>query len=319
MVVVAFAIVRLRSLFAVAMLSGIYSLLAAVLYVVMDAVDVAFTEAAVGAGIATVLMLATLGLTTREEKRTPRRIGPLLAVAITGAALIYGTLDMPHYGEPGAPANAHVAPRYIEKSGAEVGPPNIVTSILASYRGYDTLGEVTVIFTAAAGVLVLLGRRRRRPGSVITEVDEPTADDTGPPMAFKSVLRVTSKLLIPFILLFALYVQFHGDFGPGGGFQAGVIFASAFILYALIFGIETARKAAPAGPRRLFLAAGLLLYAGVGVAGMALGGNYLNYSVLGADPLSGQHLGILLIELGIGVTVAASMVSIFFVFVGRRG
>ncbi len=322
MVVVAFAVVRLRSLFAVAMLSGIYSLLAAVLYVVMDAVDVAFTEAAVGAGIATVLMLATLGLTTSQEKRTPRRIGPMLVVAVTGAALLYGTLDMPRYGEPGAPANHHVAPRYIEKSGAEVGLPNIVTSVLASYRGYDTLGEVTVIFTAAVGVLLLLGRnpRRRRKGAKDTEEeDERTADNMGPPMVFKSVLRVTSKLLIPFILLFALYVQFHGDFGPGGGFQAGVIFASAFILHALIFGIETARKAAPAGPRRLLLAAGLLLFAGVGVAGMALGGNYLNYSVLGPDPLSGQHLGIGLIELGIGVTVAASMVSIFFVFVGRKG
>ena len=244
----------------------------------------------------------------------------MLVVAVTGAALLYGTLDMPHYGEPGAPANHHVAPRYIEKSGAEVGPPNMVTSVLASYRGYDTLGEVTVIFTAAVGVLLLLGRspRRRRKGAQDEEGDQRTAADMGAPMAFKSVLRVTSKLLIPFILLFALYVQFHGDFGPGGGFQAGVIFASAFILYALIFGIETAQKAAPAGPRRLLLAAGLLLYAGVGVAGMALGGNYLNYSVLGADPLSGQHLGILLIELGVGITVAASMVGIFFVFAGRR-
>ena len=162
MAVIAFAAVRLRNLFAVVMLSGMFSLVAALLYVVMDAVDVAFTEAAVGAGIATVLMLATLVLTTSEEKVPKNRaLGPLLTVLATGALLIYGTLDMPRYGEPGAPIHHHVAPRYIERSGAEIGLPNIVTSVLASYRGYDTLGEVTVIFTAAAGVMVLIGRRRR--------------------------------------------------------------------------------------------------------------------------------------------------------------
>ena len=164
MVVTALAFVMLRNLFAVVMLSGIFSLTAAVLYVEMDAVDVAFTEAAVGAGIATVLGLATLGLIgVTDEKRSRRSsLGPLLVVLITGAVLIIGTLDMPAFGDPNAPIHQHVAPRYIEESGREVGIPNIVTSVLASYRGYDTLGEVTVIFTAAAGVLVLLGRARRR-------------------------------------------------------------------------------------------------------------------------------------------------------------
>ena len=137
-------------------------------------------------------------------------------------------------------------------------------------------------------------------------------------MIFKSVLRVISKLLIPFILLFALYVQFHGDFGPGGGFQAGVIFASAFILYALIFGVDDARKVVPAWLTRAGLAFGLLLYAGVGVAGLLLGGNYLDYSVLAGDPLAGQHLGITLIEFGVGVTVASAMVAIFFAFSGQQ-
>ncbi|MCZ6524773.1 MAG: Na(+)/H(+) antiporter subunit B [Alphaproteobacteria bacterium] len=131
------------------------------------------------------------------------------------------------------------------------------------------------------------------------------------------VLRVTAKLLIPFIMLFALYVQFHGDFGPGGGFQAGVIFASAFILYALIYGVETARKVAPPQVVSFFVAFGVLLFALVGVAGLLLGGNYLDYSVLRADPLAGQHLGILLIELGVGVTVAAVMITVFFAFAGR--
>jgi multicomponent Na+:H+ antiporter subunit B len=162
-VAVALAIVRLRNLFAVVMLSGIYSLLSAGIFVQLDAVDVAFTEAAVGAGITTILMLGTLALTTDTERPPVKRQWlPLVVVIATGAALIYGTLDLPLFGDPNAPANLHVAPRYIEQSGQEIGVPNIVTSVLASYRGYDTLGEVTVIFTAGIGVMLLLGASRRR-------------------------------------------------------------------------------------------------------------------------------------------------------------
>ena len=131
------------------------------------------------------------------------------------------------------------------------------------------------------------------------------------------VLRVTTKVLLPAILLFALYVQFHGDFGPGGGFQAGVIFGAGFILYALVFGLETARRVIPIGLLRTLIAGGLLLYALVGVAGLLLGGNYLDYSVLAASESAGQHLGVLLIELGVGITVSAVMVAVFFNFAGR--
>ena len=161
--ITAIAIVVLHDLFAVVMLFGIYSLLAAAIFLVLDAVDVAFTEAAVGAGISTVLMLGTLALTARKEK-TPLRFAPipLLVVIITGAALVYGTLDMPRYGDPKAVIHQHVAPRYLERAPRETGIPNVVTSVLASYRGYDTLGEVTVIFTAGVGVMMLLGSSRRQ-------------------------------------------------------------------------------------------------------------------------------------------------------------
>jgi multicomponent Na+:H+ antiporter subunit B len=166
MLVTGLAVVRMRNLFAAVMLSGIFSLLSAAVFVLLDAVDVAFTEAAVGAGITTVLMLGTLALTGREEA-PPRRgtILPLAVVLATTALLLYGTADMPAFGDPAAPVNTHVVPRYIEKSAAETGVPNIVTSVLASYRGYDTLGETTVIFTAGIGVLLLLGRatRSRKP------------------------------------------------------------------------------------------------------------------------------------------------------------
>lgn len=136
-------------------------------------------------------------------------------------------------------------------------------------------------------------------------------------MIGKSILRITTKLLIPAILLFGLYVQFHGDYGPGGGFQAGVIFASAIIVYALLFGTHSARRAVSPGTVRVGLAAGVLLYAGVGVAGMLLGGNYLDYNVLAHDPKHGQHIGILVIEFGVGLTVAAAMVTIFLTFAGH--
>ncbi len=131
------------------------------------------------------------------------------------------------------------------------------------------------------------------------------------------VLRVVAKMLLPPILLFALYVQFHGDYGPGGGFQAGVIFAAAFILYALVFGLETARRVVPEGVVRAAMAVGLLIYTGVGFAGLLLGGNYLNYSVLAENQKAGQHLGITLIEFGVGTTVAAVMITLFFAFAGR--
>ena len=132
-----------------------------------------------------------------------------------------------------------------------------------------------------------------------------------------SILRVVSKFMIPFILLFALYVQFHGDFGPGGGFQAGVIFAAAFILYGLIYGVEKARKVRPATATRILLALGVLLYAGTGLFGIFMGGNFLDFNVLAATTVGGQHLGILLVEFGVGTTVAATMVTIFFVFAGQ--
>ncbi len=139
-----------------------------------------------------------------------------------------------------------------------------------------------------------------------------------PEMQQKVVLRVVSKFLIPFILLFALYVQWHGDFGPGGGFQAGVIYASAFILYALIYGVDKLRRVVPAWLTRCGLAIGVLLYAGVGVATMIFGGNFLDYNVLSHVPANGQHLGILLVELGVGITVATAMITIFVAFAGQE-
>ncbi len=131
------------------------------------------------------------------------------------------------------------------------------------------------------------------------------------------VLRTVSKALIPFILLFGLYVQTHGDFGPGGGFQAGVIFASAFILYGLVFGLGNARRVVPSGLLLVLTALGVLVFAGTGVAALLMGGNYLEYAAFADDPARGNHIGIWLVELGVGITVSAVMVIIFMSFAGR--
>lgn len=306
----AIAMLRMRDLFAVVMLSGIYSLISASLFLDLDAVDVAFTEAAVGAGISTLLMLASLKLVGRFENKS--RYKPALAlgvVLVTGALLIYGTLDMPHFGLADAPAHLHVAPRYIKDSMAEIGIPNIVTSVLASYRGFDTLGEVVVVFTAGIGVmsLLLVSKQTKEESQTMVPAD----------MQQQIILRVVAKMMLPPILLFALYVQFHGDYGPGGGFQAGVIFAAGIILYTMLFGLSNSQKLFKRKMMELLTAVGVLIYGGVGVACMIMGGNFLDYSVLRHDPVHGQHLGILLVELGVGITVAAVMIVIFFKFTWR--
>jgi len=163
--VISITVLRIRDVFTAVMLFGIYSLTSASLFMVLDAADVAFTEAAVGAGISTILMLATLSLTGRKEKSLVKRkvaILPLLVVTVTGATLVYGIRDLPPFGAADNPVHVHVAPRYIHQSAEEIDVPNLVTGVLASYRGFDTLGEVVVIFTAGVGVLLLIGRRRRR-------------------------------------------------------------------------------------------------------------------------------------------------------------
>jgi len=132
------------------------------------------------------------------------------------------------------------------------------------------------------------------------------------------ILRVGAKILIPYILLFALYVQFHGDYGPGGGFQAGVIFAAGFVLYALVYGLGNAKKVMPPAVVHTCGALGVMIFAGVGFVTMGLGGVFLDYGVLAHDPEHGQHYGILLVEFGVLVTVFGVMVSLFYAFAGRR-
>jgi multicomponent Na+:H+ antiporter subunit B len=312
LVATALAITRLRALYEATMLTALAGLLSASLFVSMDALDVAITEAAVGAGISTVLFLGVLALTRSREAVTPRRrlwSGGAVAVLL-GATLLYASQDLPSFADPDTPVQTHpVSKTYIQDSPEDIGIPNMVTSVLASYRGYDTLGELVVVFTAGITVALLLMRTRRR-----EERDEARESV----LSEYRILRVASKILMPFIFLFSCYILFHGDYGPGGGFQAGVIFASGFVLYGLVFGIKSVERVVPWPVMLAMLPVGVLLYAGLGVANMALGGSFLDYGTLvPGHPPEGQHLGILVIETGVGITVAAVLITIFYSFADR--
>lgn len=309
----ALAIARLRALYEATMLAALFSLVTACLLILLDAVDVAFTEAAVGVGISTVLFLGVLALTRSREAVTPaRRVLPAaLVVLFVGGVLVYASQDLPEFGAADNPVHRNpITQTYLERSQEDIGIPNTVTSVLASYRGFDTLGELVVVFTAWAGIAMVLGGMRRH-SDPRTQLNLVLAD--------YRVLRVLSRILMPFILLFASYVLFHGDFGPGGGFQAGVIFASGFVLYGLVFGLDRAQQVLPRQVLRWLIPLGLALYMGVGLLNMLLGGSFLDYDTLAPnDPAAGQHIGILLVESAIGITVATAMASIFFGFARRR-
>lgn len=314
LVITAVAIVRSENLFVAVMLLGIFSLLIALNFFIIDAADVALTEAAVGAGISTVLFLGALALTYEHERTATRhRLLSLAVVVCATLVVLYATFDKPTFGDPAAPVHQHVAPWYLENEPKYIDIPNVVTAVLGSFRGYDTLGEVFVVFTAGIGVLFLLSARPSSSASRRRKVQ----DESGIGLRNDLIPRIVARLLVPFILLFGLYVQFHGEYGPGGGFQAGALIAAAFILYALVEGEERTLEVLPKNALIALTAAGALLYGAVGVAGMLLGAEFLNYSVLASNPVTGQQTGIILIEAGVGMTVTGVLLLIFHAFAAR--
>lgn len=320
------AIAVTRNLLAGILLMSVYSLTSAVWLVVMDAPDVAFTEAVVGAGASTIVLLGAMLLARGRSARGDwrRAIAPALVVTAVGGLLIYAAQGLPDFGDPASPANAYVGRAYLQQTPHEIGAPNVVTAVLASYRGFDTLGETVVIFAAGIAVALMLGFGPR--ASLPAQVDLPGDHQV--------VLRVAAKLLIPLIALYAFYVQFHGDLGAGGGFQAGVILSVAVILHALVFGLRETMRAIPVRFARAVASLGVLLYAGIGLICIANGGGFLDYDRLFStrieamippgllgDPNAahhwGQHFGIFFVELGVLLTVAATMVTLFYGFAGR--
>ena len=307
--VVTIAIVRQRSLFGVVILTSIYSFLIASVLIVLDAVDVAMTEASVGAGISTVLLLATLHLVKTTEMRQVRaNVMPLLVALGTGGLLVWGTLALPPFGSPDSVIHKHVAPRYLAELDQgyrraqcrDIGAGRLPRLRYARRNDGDFHRRH---WRHAVAAPVTPARRQKRRG--------------GPAMNYDLVLRVGTKLILPFILLFALYVQFHGDYGPGGGFQAGVIAAAMVILLAVTCGLDLAQRIAPRGLAQRMVPLGVLIYAGTGVMGLLLGSNFLDYSRLAHESAHGHELGIFSVEFGVLITVTGTMISIFYAFVER--
>lgn len=226
--------------------------------------------------------------------------------------LVLGMAELPEFGDPASPASTHVSPRFIEDAAAETGAANMVTAVLADYRGYDTLGETAVIFAAGLGCLVILAAAGGRPNL-------PAA---GMSHRFGSViLDAATRVLVPVVLLFAVYVLIHGHISPGGGFQGGVLFGSGLIMMRLVWGPAHEGKAHPEVPafgpslrNSLVLAcAGILSYVGIGLAAMAFGGEFLNYGTLplGGEPAHVRELATLGIEAAVFLTVAGTVAVLF--------
>ncbi len=238
--VVSVATIRASNLFVASMWFGIFSLLMASNFFILDAADVALTEAAVGAGVSTVLFMGALALTAEKETVIQRLSWlPVMALAALSLVLFVATFEQPVLGDPMAPVHQHVAPWYIEKTPEFIDIPNMVTAILASFRGYDTLGEVIVILTAGIGVLSVLSFKPKNQ----REISGQALGNKIRGVQHHAILRVVGKLIIPILLLFGLLIQFHGKYTPGGGFSAGALFAAAIMLYGILSGADRSEAA----------------------------------------------------------------------------
>lgn len=314
--VVLFAVVALsiQNLMGAAVVFGAYSFMMCLIWAGMGAVDVAFTEAAVGAGVSTVFVVSTLYNTGATMQHRPGGLPFKLfigvVVTVAGLFLLSALPDFPEWGDTDSPVNATVAPYYILNTITDSHVPNVVTSVLADYRGFDTLLETTVVFIACIAIYSIM-----RVDKAKFETDEPTIVaapryDPGDSL----IVRQTSRFMVPFMQLFALYVIAHGHYSPGGGFQGGVILGASLILLAISFDLKFLLRQWSEKTLMLLVAAGVFLYAAVGLACMFMGGDYLDYGFLdpilpGEKDMARSH-GILLVEIGVGITVMFSMIAI---------
>lgn len=260
------------------------------------------------------------------------RLFALIIVCLTGGLLLYGTGELPDWGDPHSPASEHLSNHYIEHAVEETEVPNLVTAVLADYRGFDTMFETAVVFCAGLACFLLLRDFRPKqdryyrhvPTGVVLhiknaekklavgrEFEDMDKEWVPSDIIIKSVCR----MLIPFIQIYALYVVAHGDFSPGGGFQGGVIFGSSLILIAISYNLKTLVKRITEKFLGIFSALGVLIYVGIGAIAMLMGGNFLDYAKLAplvpVDPGHIRALGMLGVEIGVGIAVMAVMAIIY--------
>ncbi len=231
----------------------------------------------------------------------------LLIIVVLGILLLRAAEDLPQWGDPASPASVHVSDHYLEKSMAETSVPNIVTSVLADYRGYDTMFETVVVFCAGITVLTILRRTHRKKKKVIKP--RPNRSDAD------IILQGASRLLVPVMQLFALYVIAHGHYSPGGGFQGGVILGASMILLAISYDIQVALARFKEKMVLVFSAVGVLIYAGIGAICLILGRNFLAYGAwaktLGISEVEAHSHGMLGVEIGVAITVLCIMFSLY--------
>ena len=258
-----------------------------------------------------------------------------IIVFLCGILLIYHTADFPDWGNPVSPASTHVSPYYIEKALDDTAVPNIVTAVLADYRGYDTMFETTVIFCAGIACFFLLRITRRREPSValyrhlptgITLRIEKGGKEPGKSNVFKRIdsqwvpddliIKTTCRIVVPFVQIFALYVIAHGHHSPGGGFQGGVILGASIILFAISTDLRTSIDRMSERLGAFFSATGVFIYAGAGALCLILGASFLDYSalapILNVDSVMARSHGILIVEIGVGLAVMAVMIWLYY-------
>jgi multicomponent Na+:H+ antiporter subunit B len=259
----------------------------------------------------------------------------LMLVVFLGGLLIYCSLDFPLWGDPQSPASTHVSPYYIENTIEDTSVPNIVTSVLADYRGYDTMFETIVIFTAGIACIFLLRTfksvepdirlYRHIPTGITLRIEKggkfpedsshfERLDAVWIP--YDLIVKTTCRLIIPFIQIFALYVIAHGHYSPGGGFQGGVIMGASMVLFAIAFNLRSAIRRMGERLITFLCTLGVIIYAGTGALCMLFKKNYLDYSslanIFGVDPVSARSHGILIVEIGVGIAVMAVMVVLYY-------
>jgi len=314
-VLCAFATIMVKDLISAAIIFGAYSFLMCLLWTEMGAVDVAFTEASVGAGVSTVLFIAAVHQTSRNVKarkkgRFTSKVIGLGAAVIMGLVLLAAQTNFPGFADPNSPASLHLSPYYITQTLADTAVPNMVTAVLADYRGFDTMFETAVIFAAGLAVIAILRRTKR---TDCCELPEPYTISEG---YDDTIIRFISRQLVPFMQLFALYVVAHGHHSPGGGFQGGVILGASFILLAICYDSRMIIGIMSEKSNILLGNIGVLIYAGIGFLCLLLGANFLDYSILSkvlpaTDKIMARSHGMLGIEIGVAVAVMAIVISIY--------
>ena len=316
-VILAFVSLWIRDLMSAVIVFGAYSFLMCLIWTGMGGVDVAFTEAAVGAGVSTVFFIAVLFNTTRQIQFNPLDLSSKLLAAglciATGLLLFLGISDLPMWGDATSPVNTHVSKYYIEEAYNQTKVPNLVTAVLADYRGFDTMFETCVVFIALLGIFMLL--KKDNDTQSPEEIEDNAKSDN-------LIIRVASRFMVPFIQLFGLYVVAHGHYSPGGGFQGGVILGSSLILVAMSYSMDKAKKLLSIKKMILFAVIGVLIFATWGLIPVLLGHAFLDYSawatiIPGLSKKMARSYSMLAVEIGVALTVMCGMYGIYMSLVSN--